>query len=312
MEFKTNNVIVNTIRRVILRQVPNYAFDPKNIKFSKNTSIYNNDLLRVRISNMPVMGLINDDKTFKEYLENNYTWVVNTEKNVEQESDKTKVDIDSIYENDTSIELLQDTNVLTMYCYATHKDKKVEFMNITTDMCEFFINEKKIDSPYKYPLLILKLRYNEEIEFSASSKMSIPFESPIYSSVENVHFTEENGVYKFTVIPRNSSLKESVIIKRAIKIIKEMLSVAQTLIDTISTEQNKGTLEINNDKFTLAALLTNYLQENKDVTYAGYHCEHLLGNKSVINYVLKDSAKIQNVLKDISKVINKELDKLKF
>ena len=308
-EFKTNHVIVNTLRRVIYRQVPNYAFDSKNIKFSKNTSIYNNDILKVRISNMPVLGVVNDNKTFNEYIENNYNWVVNTERPIDTLKESSKKDIDSIYENDTSIELLQDSNVLTMYCKVKNDDKKVELINITTDSCEFFLNEKKIPSPYKSPLLLLKLRYNEEIEFSASTKMSIPFESPIYLSVENVFFVENGDKYTFKIIPRNITLKASDIIKRAIIIIKEMLSVVLELIET-STD-NTGILEINNDKFTLATLLTYYLQEHKSISYAGYKCEHLLGNKSIIYYVLKDNVDIKSVLKDTCKVISKEFDKLK-
>lgn len=308
-KFKTNNCIVNTLRRVIMRQVPNYAFDPKNIKFTKNTSVFNNDVLRLRFSNLPVVGIINDEDTFNEYLENNYSWVVNSERNIETEIKKTQNDIDSIYENDLTVELLQDNNVLTMYCKVQHNNTKTEILNVTTDMCEFFINEKKIKSPYKNPLLLLKLRYNEEIEFSVSSRMSIPFESPIYSSVENVYFIEKGDNYEFKIIPRNQYFKSSNILKRAIKIIKEMLKIASEMIE--DNNEIKGSFEINNDKFTLPSLLVYYLQDHKDVLFAGYHCEHMLGEKTIIYYTIKDTTKIKKVMNDVVKSINKDLDKLK-
>lgn len=308
-KFKTNNCIVNTLRRVIMRQVPNYAFDPKNIKFTRNTSVYNNDILRLRFANLPVIGIINDEDTFNEYLENNYNWVVSLERNIDTEIKKTQNDIDSIYENDITVELLQDNNVLTMYCKVKHNNTKTDILNVTTDMCEFFINEKKIKSPYKSPILLLKLRYDEEIEFSISSRMSIPYESPNYSSVENVFFTEKGDNYEFKIIPRNQYFKSSNIIKRAIKIIREMLTVVNELIE--DTTDTKGSFEINNDKFTLPSLLVHYLQDHKDVLFAGYHCEHLLGERSIIYYTLKDSTKIKKVMTDIIKSINKDLDKLK-
>lgn len=308
-KFKTNNCIVNTLRRVIMRQVPNYAFDPKNIKFTRNTSVYNNDILRLRFANLPVIGIINDEDTFNEYLENNYNWVVSLERNIDTEIKKTQNDIDSIYENDITVELLQDNNVLTMYCKVKHNNTKTDILNVTTDMCEFFINEKKIKSPYKSPILLLKLRYDEEIEFSISSRMSIPYESPNYSSVENVFFTEKGDNYEFKIIPRNQYFKSSNILKRAIKIIREMLTVVNELIE--DTTDTKGSFEINNDKFTLPSLLVHYLQDHKDVLFAGYHCEHLLGERSIIYYTLKDSTKIKKVMTDIIKSINKDLDKLK-
>jgi DNA-directed RNA polymerase subunit L len=306
--FNTNHVIMNTIRRVIFEKVPNYAFDPKNIKFLKNSSIYNNDLLKGRFSNLPVMGLANDDSVFNEYLESNYLWVINNERNI-TDKEKTKIDIDSIYENDTSIDTITDEKILTMLCNVKHDDKKKQFLNVTTDLCEFFINDMKIPSPYKSSLLLLKLRFGEEIEFSASSKMSIPYESPIYLIVENAFFVKNEDSYTFTVIPVNSSIKAKDILKRVIRIIEEMLKVVENMIESAS--EDTGSLEINNDKFTLAGLLTYYIQDHKDVTYAGNKCEHLLGQRSYIFYKLKDGASIKTVINDVSKSIMKELASLK-
>lgn len=310
--FKTNHVIMNTLRRVIFEKVPHFAFDPKKIKFLKNSSIYNNDLLTARFSNLPVMGLDNDENVFSEYLENNYLWVVNNER--PNDDKKKKVEIDSIYENDTSIDTITDEKMLTMFCKVKHDNKKKEFLNVTTDLCEFFINDTKIQCPYKDPLLLLKLRYGEEIEFSATSKMSIPYESPIYGMHENAFFRMNEGdeeSYTFTLIPINQTIAATDIFKRAFKIIEEMLKITENMIEAVPDDQSTGSLEINNDKFTLAGLLTFYLQDHKDITYAGNHCEHLLGQRSFIYYKLKDGANIKNVISDVSKAIKKELSGLK-
>ena len=48
-EFETN-VVINTIRRVILLEIPTYAFTQKSIEITENTSIYDNDYMRLRLS----------------------------------------------------------------------------------------------------------------------------------------------------------------------------------------------------------------------------------------------------------------------
>ena len=51
-----NYIIVNTLRRVILTLVPTFGFDPENITIEKNTSVYNNDYMKLRLSSMPLIN----------------------------------------------------------------------------------------------------------------------------------------------------------------------------------------------------------------------------------------------------------------
>ena len=48
-------IIINTLRRSVLSYIPNYAFTQFN--FKKNTSIFNNNYLKLRILNLPVWGI---------------------------------------------------------------------------------------------------------------------------------------------------------------------------------------------------------------------------------------------------------------
>ena len=61
-----NHVIINTIRRTILTNIPIYAFNDFN--FTTNESIFNNNYIKLRLSNMPVWGISN--KIDKFILEN--------------------------------------------------------------------------------------------------------------------------------------------------------------------------------------------------------------------------------------------------
>ena len=51
-----NYITINTLRRVILTLVPTFAFDPENIIIEKNTSVYNNDYMRLRLSSIPLIN----------------------------------------------------------------------------------------------------------------------------------------------------------------------------------------------------------------------------------------------------------------
>jgi DNA-directed RNA polymerase alpha subunit len=51
-------IVINTIRRCVMTNVPIYAFTQFN--FEKNTSVFNNNYIKGRINNMPVWGIDND------------------------------------------------------------------------------------------------------------------------------------------------------------------------------------------------------------------------------------------------------------
>lgn len=56
-----NEILVNTIRRLVLSEVSSFAFNPDNITIGKNTSILNNDNIRHRISLLPIQKLKEKD-----------------------------------------------------------------------------------------------------------------------------------------------------------------------------------------------------------------------------------------------------------
>ena len=63
-----NYVVMNTLRRTILSDVPIYAFD--KITINKNTSAYlNNNYMKLRIENLPVIGIENNNVFYEEKIE---------------------------------------------------------------------------------------------------------------------------------------------------------------------------------------------------------------------------------------------------
>jgi DNA-directed RNA polymerase alpha subunit len=52
-----NYIILNTLRRTILADIPIYAFN--EFKFDKNSSIFHSNYLKLRLTHMPVWGIEN-------------------------------------------------------------------------------------------------------------------------------------------------------------------------------------------------------------------------------------------------------------
>ena len=65
-----NHVVVNTLRRVGMTDVPIYSFDQVDI--SENKSVFNNDYMRLRIRTLPITNIKNDN-VFVEAVTNSAT-----------------------------------------------------------------------------------------------------------------------------------------------------------------------------------------------------------------------------------------------
>ena len=55
-----NHILVNTLRRVCLDLIPIHAFNPDDIQIKKNSSVYNNDIIRLRLSTFPIYNIKNN------------------------------------------------------------------------------------------------------------------------------------------------------------------------------------------------------------------------------------------------------------
>ena len=80
-----NHVLINSIRRIILEDIPGFAFDIDKINIKSNTSVYNNDYIKNRIENFPIFGLDNsfDINECAELRKNYIEKVDNIESNME-------------------------------------------------------------------------------------------------------------------------------------------------------------------------------------------------------------------------------------
>jgi DNA-directed RNA polymerase subunit L len=334
---KLNNVILNTLRRVIMELIPIYSFDKKEIDITKNTSIYNNDYMRLRLFQFPIFNIDNDVSTIERSAELEYEANLSTfEKKIE--------DLNIIEEKER-VEKAEKSQNFIMSINVKNTSNQV--YNVTTDdqNIKFYYKGKITESPYKKPLLIIKLKPGEEFICSATSVLNIGLKGANYMPNSVCVFSEPNpntsdsDEYQFT-IESLKQLSEKEIIIRACILINNKLSNfldvltnkiteyksdkihddfnldnthSESISDTDNTtdsairnssddviEQHhvKGIIKIENESHTFGNLLSNFLQNHKLILFAGYNIDHLLIKELTIGYKT-DGTDIILILNDI-------------
>jgi DNA-directed RNA polymerase subunit L len=234
----------NMLRRVLKTYIPTYAFPSKLIKVTKNTSIVNNDQIRERLSNLPIMYLNNNEDSVKQFLD--------------------------LYNG----KIIPET-FLTMY--VSSKNTSGKLMMVTTDMAKFYYLGQEVKTPYKKPFLIVKLNTNEEFECTCNAQLGINTEEfedcAIYDPVSACAYeqVEEN---KFILgFESKQQFDEREILRRGLSCLIIRLEYLNNLVKEKITvdDEKEGMLSIPNEDMTLGGILGYIIQIHPDVIFAGDH-----------------------------------------
>jgi DNA-directed RNA polymerase subunit L len=261
-----NHVILNSIRRTILLSLPNFAFNSKNIKIEHNTSAYNNDMLRVRISNMPCLNipsleLLNDIETLEHGKELNNS----------------------------------DIPVLSMV--IDFENKSTDMIPVTTKYAKFFINDKKAPD-YPVDFLIVKLKPGEKIKLIATSNIGIPKINDIYASACICAYEYDNENDCIFKLESRGMTNEYEIIRRGCRLlIHKLKSTLEKILNMKIDNPANGRIILEKETFTMGNLITDGLQNHKNIEFAGYKIDHLLLEEAEIKYVT-DGKDIKDILKE--------------
>lgn len=96
MQFKVNNIdksVVNSIRRIILSEIPSIAFD--DIKFIKNNTVFHNEFLSKRLELIPIFF---NEKETDNFKSEDYKFIINKKNDTNSDMVITSKDIE-IYHN---------------------------------------------------------------------------------------------------------------------------------------------------------------------------------------------------------------------
>ena len=125
---------INAIRRVSMDDIPVYAFPAELIKIECNNTIFNNDYMRLRLSQIPILNFDND----LDYLDNKY---LNMEINFDNPNFIK-------YEKEKLIEI-----------YINSYNNTPDNINVTTNDI-IYIEDGEPVKKYFYPKVCRKKKYN--------------------------------------------------------------------------------------------------------------------------------------------------------
>jgi DNA-directed RNA polymerase subunit L len=324
-----NYIIINTIRRTILTLVPTYAFDPENIIIEKNTSVYNNDYMRLRLSSIPLINksydpnkmIIKNDSSILYkvlYLEEEMNTINYENKNnlTKEEEQKKKENLKKILDN--------------LQINIDAKNNSSDIISITTDDVKFTIDNNQIKSIYPNPILILKLKpeqsrlhfKSEEFKATCISSLNIPLKNAIYLSCLCSYEEVEPTKFEFKICSTRQ-ISEEMIINHACKIIiMKLEKIKNKIINAINNHKssevlNEAQLIIENENHTMGNLITRVIQDHPDIEFCGYNVDHLYINDLTLRYKTNGKSIIDileisiNYLINIYKHLIKQIEKFK-
>jgi len=279
-----SNVIVNTLRRVSITNVPIYAFT--NINITVNTSVFNNNYLKLRLNNLPVIGLKSNNHIFKKEMKDK----ISEEKINILNMDDINLNVNN---NDINISTLDK---LTMYLEYENTSDKIE--SIGTNNCKFYLKEKLIESPYPINIQLIKLQPKQKIKLSAITELGIEEESSIYSPLSIFAFKHNSDTDYDLILESRGQLTETEILEMSNTNIQSQLD---NIIELIPDEKSlEGKLILKDMDHTLGNIITSGLQLHSNIDFAGYNMPHPLDNKIVIHFKL-NKGNFKNILIEVLK-----------
>jgi DNA-directed RNA polymerase subunit L len=282
-------VILSTIRRIIMSEIPIYAFNEFIIE--KNTSIFHNNYLKSRLEHMPVWGINNDVDFFVKLDENPIIDEVTNEINNFDDIDDIELNINQNIDSST-------LNQLTMYINT--KNKTNEIINVTTNDASFYYKKKQIENPYKTPILLLKLQPKQEIIFSAITKLGIELENTMYSPISITTYKQINdNEFNFIIESRGQIPEKRILYVSILNIEKKLNNLLKLINDQNIKNDETGEIIIYDEDHTLGNLISRGLQLHENILFAGYNLEHPLIRKLYIHYKIKKNSNIKNIIKDV-------------
>lgn len=270
--------LVNTFRRLSYLYIPTYAFNRGAIEIEKNSSIYNNDYMKLRLSQLTIPKVKNSIIVVPE---------------------KYWKDVD--YADPTREKLPQDKKVLEMY--INEKNDSKDIMNVTTDHAKVFENGQENKNKFKNisPILLIKLRPGEEFSCHAVGVLGLAKRDDIWAAAGNAYFEnldeKDNNNYKFIIESQGQMDEYEILYKSCLIFKKKMENLKYIINDKYNTAEIKGqhalNIVIDNEDHTIGSILNEYLQMNNNVAFSGLSKPDLLVDKIVIKMISTDANPIK-------------------
>uniref|UniRef100_A0A6C0ACG0 DNA-directed RNA polymerase RpoA/D/Rpb3-type domain-containing protein n=1 Tax=viral metagenome TaxID=1070528 RepID=A0A6C0ACG0_9ZZZZ len=273
--------IVNGLRRVTIDEIPIYAYDSSTVDIEFNDSIYNNDMMELRLSNLPIFDIKNNII----FLSRKYYEKVDfTDPKRERHPDEKKIETYINVHNDTL------TN-----------------MNITTDSIKMIIDGEEVKNPYKktHPILLLKLRPNQAFKARLRAVLGIGDINNVYAGAGNVYYKEEDNRFKFTIESQGQMDEYELLDKGCSILIKKLSDVYENVSKNFKGDETDKNVQLDliNEDYTIGNLIKDSLQDHKDVIFAG--CSK--PDKQIKEVIIKYTTGVKNKMIPFKEAIDSKI-----
>ena len=297
-----NYIIANTIRRTIFTDIPIYAFN--EFTFEKNSSIFNNTYLKLRLRHLPIWGIENTI----EFIDYNIKSTDPLLDDIPEEDNNDNIDnIELGIEKTLNISNLKQ---FTMYVKA--KNNTTNIMTVSTKDAKFYYDEKQIDSPYKTHIPIVKLQPGQEISFSAITKIGCEHEDAMFGAVCITGYKQiTENEFDFYIESRGQIDEKRIMYIAMVNIERKIRNFLKLLEEEnknkIKTEEDtlQGLIIVNNEDHTLGNLISRGLQLHPNISFAGYNLPHPLSKKVHFHYKLEKAGNIREIIKEVVEYYSK-------
>lgn len=308
-------IVMNTIRRTIFSDIPIYAFN--EFQFEKNSSVFHNNYIKLRLRQLPIWGLENTiDMIDPKNNLNNL-----------QETDKVKNnDNDDNDDNDDDVDLEGDKNLNSstlkqLTIYINIKNQSTNIKTVSTADAKFYFGETQITSPYPVPIPIVKLQPNQEVAFSAITKIGMEKEDVMFGAACVAYYKQigdnNSNDFIFCLESRGQITEKRILNVAIFNIqlkIKNFLKLIQTDVDdTVNKFDNnklEGIIIVNNEDHTLGNLISRGLQQHSAISFAGYNLPHPLTKKVIFHYKLFKIGDIKYIIKEVCNYYSELFDQI--
>lgn len=248
-----NIKLVNSLRRVISNNLPMYAFPSELINIDVNTTVaFNNDYMRLRLSQLPVLGV--DPNIW--FLSEKYWYKVNF-------ADTTR---------------LKHQNEKTIEFFINHHNNSANIVNVTTNDALVYIDGEQV-KPYNknYPILIIKLRPNDRFKCHMKASLGVGDRHAIWKGARNAfheELEEKNGKSYLLTVEGNGQCSEYELLIRACKfLVKKLTDLKEDLEKKISSKQiiheKVIHFRLEQEDHTMGEILNYEFQNHKDIIASG-------------------------------------------
>ena len=328
----------NAIRRVILSEIPTVVFktipyEENKAKIIENTSRLNNEIIKQRLSCIPI-HIKNKDLPLKDYIleidEENKTdtiIIITTE----------HFKIKNIHTN----KYLEEKDVRSIFPPYVPPSGKGEYFIIFNRLrpkiseelpgeklkmtCEFSIGTAKSDSMFNiagtcaYGYTPDPIQIKEELEKQqqkwrdeGKTKEEIQFESKNWSLLEGLRYVIKNS-FDFIIVSVGVYDNEVIVIKACEILIEKFLNL-NTLIEkdellikpSINTMENSYDVILENEDYTIGNILnyiiyTIFYRDTKQLSYCGFKKMHPHDLDSIIRLAFESPTSNKGTIKTIFK-----------